>query len=75
MNNAGRERTEISGDIGQISNKKGGDDINWGGEEEMIVPSAPLSPSLMALPPSWAFAFKEQDLVVSSGLGESYLGQ
>lgn len=41
----------------------------------MVASFAPLWPILMALPPSWAFAFKEQDLVLSSGLGESYLGQ
>lgn len=41
----------------------------------MTAPSAPLSLTLMALPLSWAFAFKEQYLVLSNGLGESYLGQ
>lgn len=38
----------------------------------MVAPSAPLLLTLMALTPSWASAFKEQDLVLSSGLGESY---
>lgn len=41
----------------------------------MVAPSSPLSPTLMALLPPRAFVFKEQDLVLSHGLGESYLGQ